>query len=100
MGNSFIQFAGMPGSSAVYEYTERTAGQFVEIAKNGSGGGVVPFYVSNSGGMYVKDLNTNTIIKATYPPFNYGIRGSGGGGGSTGSGWGQSGVGGMVIIYY
>lgn len=98
---SFIQFPGMPGSSTVYEYTERTAGQFVEVAKNGSGGGVAPFYIINPGGMYVKDLNTNTIIKNTYPPSStLGIRGSGGGGGSTGLVWGRDGQGGMVIIYY
>ena len=99
-GQTFIQLVGMSGSTTIYEYTERTAGQFVEIAKNGSGGGVAPFYNNgNGGGMYVKDLGTNTIIKNTYPSGTK-IHGTGGGGGSTGTAWGRDGMKGLAIIYY
>jgi hypothetical protein len=100
IGDEEIQIPGMSGASAFFEYNERTAGQFVEIAKNGNGGGVAPtFNNGGPGGMYVRDMNTSAILKSTAPAIPV-IPGTGGGGGYRGSDWGAAGRTGMVIVYY
>ncbi len=101
-GDPFIQFAGQSGNPTTYEYAERTAGQFVEVRKYGSGGGIAPFYNNGGPGAFtVIDLNTTASIKSSQASLTNIIGAGGGGGGNLVPGFfGADGVRGMVIIHY